>query len=286
MDKDAFQNDSVASREVQAAVSHITQLEEALKNGIIHDETFVLNTIRELASLAPENDFMEYIKTKIADKRYIFIRHGQAQHNEYNIYHKNKTNKKRDFFDPYLTNEGIDQCKLMKDEICKLGFPIHLVFVSPLRRTLQTLDIVRDAFRSDVKHIIVTELAREQLKTWDTHVGSSLVDMKASYKESPHLNFDFITKEKWWSYTSDEEYNELHSNFNKEKDGEFLHRLILMVIWSILRDEKNICFVSHSKVYKVLHQLGDGIHALHGNMYQLDNSVLIDLVQKFLKNNL
>ena len=61
-----------------------------------------------------KDKFLNIMKTRLEKKKLIFLRHVQAEHNEYNIYHREKGIQKPKFFDPKVTAEGVTQSEEIK----------------------------------------------------------------------------------------------------------------------------------------------------------------------------
>ncbi len=90
-----------------------------------------------------------------------------------------------------------------------------------------------------------TDSLRERLNRDDTNIGHDLKSLKEIFNKD-YIDFNFITKHRWWSYFDDSD-----ERFEKEKDEEFESRIFLFTLWFIFRDEKNVCVVTHSKVYNI-----------------------------------
>jgi bisphosphoglycerate-dependent phosphoglycerate mutase len=257
------------------AALHIEFLEEKIKNSNLKDTNFIINTIKNLISISTsitinnkknknENSiikqnliisnniaisqkekFLSLIKNRLTEKKLIFTRHAQAEHNYYNIHHKKKGIKKPEFYDPNITHEGILQCEEIKDFFKNLSFNVEIIFISPLRRTLQTYQKIRDVFiESNFKineninintntkmnsntTFIVTELLREKVKNPKTHFGHSITHLKKIFNHLNELNFEYIKKEIWWTNEKDEDYNYLKdSNLNSDLDLDFESYLV------------------------------------------------------------
>ena len=81
----------------------------------------------------------------------LFVRHGEGYHN----ITKNKENQYHIFY-PSLTNKGIIECKKRKLQFKDKIY--DLVIVSPLKRTLQTFNLM---FKNNYKKVICIDLFRE-----------------------------------------------------------------------------------------------------------------------------
>jgi broad specificity phosphatase PhoE len=267
----------------------LSYVEHSLKNQKIKDNNFIKNHLLSLVNNYGKENFLKILKNRLEKKKLIFLRHVQAEHNEYNIYHRSKGIEKPKFFDPKVTQEGISQSEEIKEFLKNLNFKIEIVFSSPLRRTLQTVDLIKGAFHDKNIPVIVTELLREEVTNPDTHFGHHLSKMKEAFKEMEFLNYDYMLKEHWWSYDHDHEYKHVeHKHLLKpEKKNHFKARLAMFLIWFIFREEIYGCVVSHSKVFKELHFAPEGSkRAKHGGYYIIENDVLFEYIEKFLENNL
>lgn len=270
--------------------SILSFIEDSLKSQKIKDKDFIKNHLTSLVFDYAKgvDNFLKILKNRLENKKLIFLRHVQAEHNEYNIYHRAKGLEKPKFFDPKVTTEGASQSAEIREFLRNLDFKVEVVFVSPLRRTLQTVGLIKEEILNSSK-VIVTELLREEVTNPDTHFGHHLSKMKETFKDMPFLSYEYMSKEHWWSYAEDHEYIHVeHKHLLKpEKKTHFKARLAMFLIWFIFREENCGCLVSHSKVFKTLHFAPEGSkRAKHGGYYLMENLVLIEYIEKFLENNL
>lgn len=272
---------------------YLQSLEDSLLKEKIRSKDFTIKMISQFIGNKNKKEFLKYLEERINGKNFVFIRHAQAQHNEFNIYHRQTGAQEPDYFDPEITKEGMEQCVNITECIGKLKFPIELVYISPMRRTIQTFLQIKDSILSKKEiqnnNFIVTDLLREQLGREKTHIGHQLTPLKDLYKDKEFLNFDFMNKELWWTNINDEECCD-DSHKAKETHSNFSQRIVLLLLWLILREEQNVCVISHSKVYKVL--IGKGTdekdrkcRAKHGGFYLLDTGKVYSVVEGYIINN-
>lgn len=158
------------------------------------------------------------------------IRHGLSLHNQ--LYHKygSKTFYDKDYFDTPLLPEGRLQADLLNknwEDINK----IELVIVSPLKRTLETANII---FNNIKVPIIALENSREfPLGLHTCNKRSNKEELELLY---PHINFDDLKSNKDNLWNSEEEENIDSLNL----------RIKLIKNYIKNRPEKNIAFVNHS----------------------------------------
>lgn len=261
--------------------NNFSSVDKKIKSEIIKDSKFAKDTIKDLITFNGKENFLFIIKENLQEKKLVFIRHAQAEHNEYNIYHKPKGIKQPDFYDPNITSEGILQCENIKEFLKNLNFKVNIVFISPLRRTLQTFDKIKEHFTES--KFIVTELLREKVKNPNTHFGHSISDLRKIFKELD-LDYDYLLKEYWWSLEKDEDYDHKNfsENFIKEDIRQFEIRILLQLIWFIFREEKNGCLISHSKVYSSIHK--NNKKAKHGGQYVLESEDLLNFISDLISN--
>lgn len=223
------------------------------KDGII--------TIPKIQEIAKLIDF-EAAKLKIPNKKLYFLRHGNAEHNEWKWKLVNIiTRTKCPIIDPKLTLKGQEEAAKNKDRVREIG--IDLVYCSPLTRTIQTCLISTDLINTDI--ILIPQL-RERLKK-NSDIGSCKDTLKDSYTDHAKLNFSFMAKKYWWNSDESDDINTKHSVI-KESDLDFEIRIWLIIILCLLKDEEKILIVSHSKVHKLLSPSFFGIST--GDVRSLD----------------
>lgn len=223
------------------------ELCEIIENGMIKENTNILLFAKNIADniLLKINlsQLRQLLSEILKNKEIYFIRHAQAEHNAYNQSIKNHmhdfiTCTKKDFVDPGLTQVGIQQIKEIAEQIGKMNFDI--IFVSPLRRTIET------AINLNCKStMILSDLIREMLTTSNKNIGVALSELK---KKDLNMETKFITKEKWWFDIDNNNNNSLQHN--PEEREMFKLRICLFLLWIVSRKEKKILIISHSKVYK------------------------------------
>jgi len=211
------------------------------------------NTIEIFKTVVPLNSvekFIEFLNYKLSEKKLLFIRHVEAEHNAFNKHQKILGLPKPKFFDPSITEFGGKQSEEIAINLKNLDFEVNVVFTSPLRRTLQTLEKLKNLYDFRAKNFIVTELLREEVINQQTHTGHTLSKLKDAFNHIDYLNYDYILKEIWWCIEHEEDCH--HTCFSKETKLELNFRIALFLIWFILREERNAIVISHSKIYKAI----------------------------------
>lgn len=131
---------------IQANIEN-KNIKNDINNYILNIETKNLksnnNFIKNLISNYGFSSFMTFIETNLSSKIIHFIRHGLAEHNYYKK-NKNLFEVKPTFFDPDLVEDGVEKLKKVKKEMIKKELKYDLVMVSPMRRTLKTLMILKE----------------------------------------------------------------------------------------------------------------------------------------------
>ena len=97
--------------------NHLRYLEDMMKNEKIKDNNFTLEVIKSILAIEGREKLISLLKNRLDTKKLIFLRHAQAEHNEYNIYHRDKGINKPRFYDPQITSEGAQQCEDIKNFI-------------------------------------------------------------------------------------------------------------------------------------------------------------------------
>ena len=134
-------------------------------------------------------------------------------------------------YDPELTTKGMEQTKMTISKIEKEKIDFDSVFVSPLKRTIQTYFLVKDYLNKNAK-VYVTDFAREVLSYCDKNKGMTLSSLKEQYEKN-NLNFEYLTKEYWWFDLGKQKKDEF------EKDKLFSLRLRIF-IYGYFSDLKKI----------------------------------------------
>lgn len=261
-------------------------------------ETQVKNskTIRGFLSEIKE-DFNKELEDHLQSKRFYFIRHSEAAHNTFIGWIKKLMKKRK--VNPKLSLKGVEQCIGLTEKLNKLksnvDFECDAVFISPLERTLQTFFLIKDSkIFKNTKSFIVTDLIRERLKT-KSQVGAKLTELKESLRNADYLNLDYIVKEEWWNYddgsdtdedTKDRKETEVEGKMSsslkieRENREDIDSRLILFLIWIILKQEKSIVIVSHSYIYKWITNKTKRIST--GDFNSISHDMVVSLIKQYL----
>jgi broad specificity phosphatase PhoE len=261
---------------LKLSTDYLPILEKLLLNNKINNELTIKSILSDLFATDTKTDFIKFIFKQLESKHIYFIRHAQAQHNHFNIYQRSQGIEEPDFYDPELTKEGIEQCKALSENINKLDRVIQLIFVSPLRRTLQTYTQVEAILNTDKNKVIVTDLIREKLKMPKSHRGHLVEKLKEEFKQE-HLDYGYINKKIWWSQFEDEEYDHINHSSEKESTDNCEWRVAMALIWLILKQEKNVCMISHSGIYTILllkTLAKNKPKCKHSGLYKLDNKII------------
>ena len=211
-------------------------------------------------------DLMKLIESTLKEKKIYFLRHAQAEHNV-----KKGLNSIR-IYDSSLTEEGKNQTEKILLLLKELDISFDLIFISPLKRALQTFYCIEKYFtnKNDKVEYICTDLIREALTNKDKNKGMNLQKLK-EYIDSNNINMNlnFITKDFWWI-----DSGKFVENPEPELRKLFKIRIRIFLLWIIFRFEKNILLISHSKVNRLLN-----------NKEKVKNSEIIELKYENIFNN-
>ena len=169
-------------------------------------------------------------------------------------------------YDPELTEKGKEQTKKTIAKLQKEKINFDSVFVSPLKRAMETYFLVKDYLNKNVK-VYVTDFAKEVLSYCDKNKGMKLSSLKEQYAKD-NLNFEYMTKEFWWFDLGEQKEGEL------EKGLLFELRLRIFALWLFFRPENNILIISHSHVFCELQD--DGIY--NADLVRMDNNTLMEKI--------
>lgn len=191
--------------------------------------------------------FLEFFIILLDENKQInFIRHGESSYNSwrsksiYNlpIFYLNKSSN----YDPRLTEIGRIQTdtssKNLKENV------VDLVIVSPLARALETYKGLK------IKGItaLACDLMRERM-SFACDVGSEKKILEAEFKI---VDFRLIYDENWWRNKEEDVKKNGKEVVEKECKENVFIRVLLCVIWILLREEKNILIVSHQNIFQCL----------------------------------
>ena len=156
----------------------------------------------------------------------------------------------------------------------------EIVFCSPLQRTIQTFNEIKSIFNENIP-LISTDLIKERYHT-PSDVGRIISKIKEEYS---NFNFEYIHDKYWWRL--EDKNLDIIENTEKiclEDDKILKKRVLIFLIWILLRKEKNICFVGHQNIYKCLFE-NDNIFAK--KIKNADYRVLDkNFIEKFFKKYL
>jgi broad specificity phosphatase PhoE len=118
-----------------------------------------------------------------------FIRHGLGTHNVAGEGHCNDAA----LLDAPLVEEGRAQAQALGDDLSKAGIRADLYVSSPLRRALQTTELIRNSMLRDgmgtTKRVLVEEDAREHFTKCTENSRRSISE---AYADFPDYNFSSI----------------------------------------------------------------------------------------------
>jgi broad specificity phosphatase PhoE len=242
-------------------------IETLIKKGNQNILSFKENLISELKKKISINDLKTLIKKKRSEKNIYFIRHAQAMHNVLEIKYKGDFSK-CNVYDPELTKTGIEQTRKTIGKLLEADIDFDSVFVSPLSRTIQTYNLIKDYLDKNTK-VYVTDFAKEVLSYCDKNKGKKLSSLKEELQNSD-LSLEYMTKEFWWF------------DLGEQKDGEYENdllfgsRLRIFMLWLFFRPEKNILIISHSHVFAELQDYG----IYNADLAKMDNHILSKKIQE------
>lgn len=268
------------------------------------DFILFLNQIKKINLLKS----LEKIVSSKLNKKIYLIRHANSEHNGKSKEEKNK------LIDPDISNIGKEQSLIMREKSKNLN--IELVYTSPLKRCISTVfgifqdnlhtnslitkhkddlkDEERDNIQGNPLKIIITNLLRERLKN-GSDIGKELSILKDSLSlqdgnNRSFISFDYINKEKWWEtqqiIVNKTKLKQINSVFLNNSEYSYIieseetakTRIIIMLIWALLREENNIMLVTHSKLLK---QIGF-LKIEHCSIIEIKNQEIYDIIKNYL----
>ena len=144
-----------------------------------------------------------------------FVRHGESEANVKNVFSGQKD-------DSVLTEKGREQARQTAEEIKKEGLKIDKIISSPLKRTLETAEIIAKAINFDISKI----LTDKRIIEYD--MGS--LTGKQYHKITAAL---MITAE-------------------NAEDPDLFHQRVLDCVQELSKLPENILLVSHAGVGRIL----------------------------------
>lgn len=171
------------------------------------------------------------------------------------------------YTDAQLTNAGRNQCYALRGKIDRnqLVTPldrlhVDLVVVSPLRRCLETADIIfgpgRTKDRPDLLPFLVHDLCRERHGEFYCDKRRSLSENREDERWS---DWDWDTQEKTWP-SGTMEFRDEDEAWHPERETEemVLKRAMKFLQWLSARPEKEVVVVTHSSFLKNLFKVFGG----------------------------
>lgn len=168
-------------------------------------------------------------KTKSTNTYYV-LRHGEAEHNIKNIASDSNNTPS------HLTEAGKEQIKKVAQQLSSKK--IDYVFVSPLMRTQETAQIIKEALKLSDDQVITDERIREVQTGFD---GKNIEDYRNFYKNQ------------------EEKFEKVNGNGEtltalKNRVGEFLYDI------DSKYSEKNIVIISHEYPIWMLYAVTEGLN--------------------------
>lgn len=225
---------------IESGIDILHSIESMLQKGNENIKHFTSKLVNTLTLNYSSQSLIQFLIKSLQNKKIYFIRHTEAFHNKY----KGKISS-HSFSDPGLTSIGLQQAESLSKIIKEKGFEIDLVCISPLKRTIQTFNLIYNSFGNKALFII-TDLLRGPSKSSSKNVGMPLDEIKEYFlKEKIRINLSYITKKNWWNDVD-------NAAFESESKQIFHLRIQLFLLWAAFRKERNICIVSHSTVFKYI----------------------------------
>ena len=138
-------------------------IETSIKNGNADIKSFKKNLLTNLKRIEKIEKLINRCEIILKKKNIYFIRHAQSEHNvlEHKYAHEGfQALDKWNIRDPKLTEEGIEETKDTIKKLKQLNVHFDSVFVSPLRRAVQTYCLIEKELNDDAQ-IIITDFIRE-----------------------------------------------------------------------------------------------------------------------------
>ena len=221
----------------------LSLIESSLESGNKEILSFATNFKQKLLSIYPIFVIEQILSYCLLNKSIYCLRHAEAEHN----IHKDCAAIRNSFHDPQLTNKGKLQCETISQELKAMSKNFNAIFISPLKRTMQTFFMIEHLFDYADTQVILSDLIRGILGKNLKNTGNTLDNLKKEFNNNnSRICTKYITKNNWWSDTDEIKIEEVE---NKEM---FNTRIMLFLLWIVFRKEQNICIISHSKVIKFI----------------------------------
>lgn len=246
--------------------------------------TSIHKSIRLIKQLKPHlKDYFQSfsMKEKLKSKRIYFIRHGLAEHNEWNtkqskIIKEKEGNDKKNLkkcmiIDPKLTRKGVFQVINTVNSLSD-SIVFDIIYSSPLLRTIQTSLLINLKHR---KNIVLVPHLREVFKGY-TDMGTRRSRM-INLSFCSMIDYEYMYKEEWWRKDLELKGDSLYKTDFETKEDLYI-RICLFIILCLMNDKKNILLVSHSYIYYII----TNKHISTGQFTSLDCSTLVCFVEEIL----
>lgn len=214
------------------------------------------------------------------NKRIFVIRHGESI---WNVLYRQHPNEEERYhprmwtIDCDITDVGMQQAKEAGTKLYQEISSIDLVLVSPLRRAIQTAQLVLENYVGKTGKIEICKEAREVLVD-ACDIGST---PQALSKEFPDWDFTNL-EEHWWygGQTPDATLELLKLRQGREQGDDIEQRIRQLKLLLREREEKTIVVVCHSDtIWWLTRQLNKdgeqfGIKTDNGEIFEVTNFVL------------
>lgn len=242
--------------------------------------TSVLSLSKNEAANTSNNDGASNSASKATTKSILMIRHGRSLGNDMmdqpgNRWGDPTFTDNGSLIDSPLSDVGIQQAKALSDDddgIANID-QIELVVVSPLTRTLQTMQYAVLPQLPGHVPIIAQPLSTERVYT-ASDTGRPVAELLADFEnvdKMANVNFDLLLpsssnekSEPWWYHVDQEsavpvewrpnDAQQWYAVPGEPKDA-FERRMVEFQEWLAARPEQRICLVGH---WAVLRHLTDG----------------------------
>ncbi|KAL4485456.1 hypothetical protein ABPG72_008324 [Tetrahymena utriculariae] len=229
-----------------------------------HYDSNLKQFLKQLSVGIEQESLLNLISLQLDNKSVYFIRHAESKYNQWreqsslnwSIFYKNTLEN----IDPELTEKGQQQTKNLQLSVLKEyeNLTFDAVYVSPLSRAINTFGYLAYKENNEIIYqfkfakVLACHYLRERLDTCGD-IGKSLEVVKEGLCKKWNIDSCMINSDQWWC----------HKQFDNQKQGEMFkqktedfdkiqRRLIIILLMIIFSDDKYICLVSHSNIYKCL----------------------------------
>ncbi|KAL4438279.1 hypothetical protein ABPG74_009702 [Tetrahymena malaccensis] len=229
-----------------------------------HYDSSLKQFLKQIGIEIELQNLLNLISQQLESKSIYFIRHAESKYNQWreqsplnwSIFYKNTLEN----IDPELTEKGQQQTKNLQLSVLKdyEHLKFDMVYVSPLSRAIDTFGYLAykdnneiiDQFR--LAKVKACHYLRERLDTCGD-IGQSLEIVKEGLCKKWNIDSCMINNNQWWCHTQfdDQKQGEMFKQKTEDFD-KIQRRLIIILLMIIFSEDKIICLVSHSNIYKCL----------------------------------